>query len=93
MDKITKILLIIALVLLSFLLIISLIYFIDLSFLTKVHPIFILLVNSIICLIIFEYKIYNSIQYEDFPSERIEEEYKRLEREARSYYKWIRYGR
>ncbi len=93
MDKVTKILLIIALVLLSFLLIISLIYFIDLSFLIKVHPILILLVSSIICLIIFEYKICNSIQYEDFPSERIEEEYKCLEREARNYYKWIRYSR
>lgn len=90
MDKVTKILLGIAIILLSFLFTITLIYFIDLSILTRLHPILIALISFFVCALIINYKILNSIQYNDFPSEKIEEEFERSQIKMRAYYRWLR---
>lgn len=74
MDKVTKILLGITIILLSFLFTITLIYFIDLSILTRLHPILIVLISFFICILIINYKILDSIQYDNFPDEKIEKE-------------------
>lgn len=74
MDKVTKVLLVIAIILLSFLFIITLVYFIDLSILTRLHPILIALISFFICVLIINYKILNSIQYDNFPYEKIGKE-------------------
>lgn len=74
MDKVTKILLGITIILLSFLFTITLIYFIDLSILTRLHPILIILISFFICILIINYKILDSIQYDNFPDEKIEKE-------------------
>lgn len=52
-----------------------------------------ILINFFICVLIINYKILNSIQYNDFPSDKIDEEFERREREARAYYRWVRYGK